>query len=516
MSILNKIVVLFSLCFLVNTLSAQPFSNASISNVSIINTATYDFSPTFHKDGIVFVSNSEISGKKKIFDKKFNQKTMSLFIARRDVKGILGKPQPFANELVSQVHEGPVTFEKDFKTVYISRNNHKKRKGKAKYAHDDVDYMKIYVSQLGDKGWTVPKKMSLNTEQSDACHPALSPDGNQLFFSSNCPGGFGGMDLYVCNKIGNGWSKPMNLGATVNSDKNDVFPYVHNDGMLYFSSNRTGGEGGLDIYYYKINLDNKFSAEAYFPNNSLNTPLSIGVPSDSIGVPFNSENDDFGFILETDNKSGYFTSNRKGGAGEDDIYFFMLPEKLDKTEQVVAVVEKVNEKVSEKVNEKENEKVNEKVNDSPTVAKANNTPIDIKPAIPAPLPVVNTPAVAKIETVKETVFQISNIYYNFDDAAIRKDAAATLDSLLTILKNFPDMYIELVAHTDSRGSDQYNDILSEKRAKNAANYFIKHGIDPSRLKQVPYGERQLLITKPQSHKHHQLNRRTEVRVIRKL
>ena len=240
---------------------------------------------------------------------------MSLFLAKRDEKGQLQKPQPFAIELVSQVHEGPLTFARDNKTVYFSRNNNRKKTGKAKYV-DGIDHMKVFVSHLNNNVWSTPEALPFDQDDSDACHPALSSDGTSLYFSSNRAGGFGGMDLYVSKKQGDTWSKAVNLGPNVNSEKNDVFPFVHDDGMLYFSSERKGGSGGMDIYHTQMDQ-----------NGAFERPLSIG-------EPFNSPKDDFGFILDKDRKSGYFTSNRSGGVGEDDIYNFAIDAPLKPKEEV--------------------------------------------------------------------------------------------------------------------------------------------------------------------------------------
>jgi outer membrane protein OmpA-like peptidoglycan-associated protein len=311
---LNKIGIFSAFCLAATTLSAQPFKKATISNVSVINTATLDFSPTFHKDGIIFLSNNTIDGKTKMYDDHIKQKTMSLFIAKEEKDGQLSKPQPFAFELTSQVHEGPLAFEKDYKTVYLSRNDYKEKDGKAKYDDDDVDYMKIYVSKLEEKGWSTPKEMIFNLPKTDACHPALSPDGNRLYFSSNRTGGYGGMDLYFCEKIKGEWALPKNMGSKINSENDDVFPFVHEDGTLYFSSNRFGGAGGLDIYTCPVNKANRAS-------NGFETPQNIG-------EPLNSEKDDFGFILDNAYKTGYFSSSREGGKGSDDIYTFSLPDRM--------------------------------------------------------------------------------------------------------------------------------------------------------------------------------------------
>jgi outer membrane protein OmpA-like peptidoglycan-associated protein len=585
-----KIIALLAFCFITHSLSAQLFSNVSISNVSAINTGTYDFSPTFYKDGIVFVSNNEVNGKHKMFDNLFKQKTMSLFVANRNSEGQLSKPKLFAKELVSRVHEGPLAFEKDFKTVYISRNDNRKRSGKARYDDNDVDHMRIFMSQQTSKGWSKPKLLTINDRRSDACHPTLSSDGKRMYFSSNRKGGFGGMDIYVTEKVNNKWSKPMNMGAKVNSDKNDVFPYVHKDGTFYFSSDRAGGNGGLDIYYCALNEEKKSTLIDNF-----NTPPL------SIGAPFNSENDDFGFILEANGKNGYFTSNRNGGAGSDDIYYFDVPnEKLVKPETPAVVeVEKPKEVTLNQptqslalkiVNRRTGMSVkgadiftalkNPKngVNSAPNTLKVltsddnglvntavipnnsymftvssegfNTKQMDfesstktpevtiyldelntttekpktntVPPVIADTKPSTTTVAVvtsnSSIPMFNERVYELRNIYYNFDDASIRKDAATTLDSLVNILNQYPDMHIELASHTDIRGSNAYNEKLSERRAKNAAVYLRKRGIDPARLRLVPYGKRQLVIDCGTNHgcseNEHKLNRRTEVRVIR--
>jgi outer membrane protein OmpA-like peptidoglycan-associated protein len=286
-------------------LVAQSFDKVVISNLSVINSKNLDFSPVFHKDGLVFVSNQEVSGKEKIFDKRINQPAMSLFLAKQIQKGDFQKPIPFAPDLVTTVHEGPLAFTKDFKTLFFSRNNN--TNGKPKYV-DFVDHIQIYESQQTEQGWTKAKPLDFNRDTEDYCHPTVSSDGSKLYFSSNRGGGFGGMDLYVSLKQANGkWGAPINLGSSINSNKNEVFPYIHEDGTLYYSSNKEGGIGGLDIYY------------AQLKNDVFATPLSIG-------TPLNSENDDFGFIIDKDKKSGYFTSNRTGGVGFDDIYNFVFEE----------------------------------------------------------------------------------------------------------------------------------------------------------------------------------------------
>jgi outer membrane protein OmpA-like peptidoglycan-associated protein len=639
-------------------LMAQPFNKVNISNVSVINSTTLDFSPTFHKDGIVFVSNNTIEGKDKMYDKHINQKTMSLFIAKRNAQGDLQKPEPFALELVTSVHEGPLTFTKDFKTLYFSRNNNQKG-GKAKYV-EQIDRMQIYESHQTDKGWSKPKQLEFDREEKDFCHPTLSNDGKKLYFSSNRKGGFGGMDLYMSNMLTNGdWGTPNNLGPAINSANNEVFPFIHEDGTLYFSSNKDGGMGGLDVYYARPKME------------IFDTPISIG-------TPFNSQKDDFGFILDKERKLGYFTSNRTGGHGEDDIYSFATTDEItpnesaeyeitlvvldDKTLKPITradvllglnnwflnqkimtddsgktmlklnrkhdyeiKVDKSTYKVEQIAIEKENtrheiiillnqpdaeernitlivldkntrqplqnavvnwgqnniftnkkgkvilnlnrdedysikvdkmkynsdqiaftkedkreeiEVLLDNSNNSDVVSTStdnNKTPINTSDSY-APDAVnrsdfpskpktnngnnkTNKDSEVEIVAVSNEIFHLNNIYYDFDKANIRSDASETLDSLIVILNKFSDMEIELIAHTDSRGTNRYNDNLAQRRAFNAEKYLLQNGISKSRIIHKSKGENELTNDcgdgVPCDEMRHQLNRRTEVRIVKK-
>ena len=310
---LHNILIFITFLNLSNLLIAQQISHISMSNVGIINTATLDFSPTFYKDGLVFVSNNSIKGKTKTFDSRINKQAMSIFITRKDDKGQLQIPEPFSLDLVSTLHDGPLTFGRQNEVVFFSRNDSKKNgeRGdeKANYVNGFA-HMKIYTAHRTTGSWTEAEEIPINDDKSDACHPSISADGLRLYFSSNRPGGYGGMDLYMSENVYGKWSKPINLGLKINSPKNEVFPYIHESGMLFFSSDDMGGKGGLDIFY--TNLDKNGLYES--PKN--------------IGAPFNSESDDFGFIIDKDNKSGYMTSSRTGGKGEDDIYAFASPDVL--------------------------------------------------------------------------------------------------------------------------------------------------------------------------------------------
>ena len=313
------------------TVFAQKMNSIRINNVSVINSATLDFSPTFYKNGIVFVSCNAVDGKNKAFDAKINKKAMSIFLSQRDENGELKKPEPFSLDFVSTLHEGPLSFDKKNEIVFFCRNDSKKgnERGTERVNYvNGFSHMKIYSSERTTGSWTQAQELSVNEEKTDACHPTISYDGTRLYFASNRPGGYGGMDLYMSEKVYGKWSKPINLGPKINTLKNEVFPFIHESGALFYSSDDSGGKTGLDIYHTKLDMNGVYEAPQ------------------SMGAPFNSDSDDFGFILDSDYKTGYMTSNRAGGKGEDDIYAFtatdglsFLPKKEKELEPVANTIE---------------------------------------------------------------------------------------------------------------------------------------------------------------------------------
>ena len=270
-------------------------------NESNINSPDREFSPTFYKDGIVFITTKYESLRYKIIDTRINENIMSIYRARRDMQAILQTPEVFAPELLSTYHEGPVTFDRTGERLFFTRNDTNTPNSK-KF----VRKLRIYSATKVNDLWVNIQETNFNDAESNNAHPSLSVEGDKMFFSSNREGGFGGMDLYVMQKDENGdWGEPVNLGANINTEKNEVFPFIHADGTLYFSSNGHNGVGNLDIYYSKPN--------AASWGNVVN-----------LGRPFNSDDDDFGIIIDRDNKNGYFSSDRPGGLGGDDIYSFHI------------------------------------------------------------------------------------------------------------------------------------------------------------------------------------------------
>ncbi|TNE69469.1 MAG: hypothetical protein EP344_00390 [Bacteroidetes bacterium] len=271
-----------------------------LKNEAAINTEGLDFSPTFYEDGIVFISTNP-AGLKKRTDEKLNLPAMSILRSKRSDDGDLLPPAPFAKELSSLYHEGPVCFDRTAETIYFSRNAI--IGGKVKIAKDDIQKMRLYSSKKTGEAWSEPTPLPFNNNEFDDMHPAISIDGDKLYFASNRPGGFGGMDIYVSYKVGDSWSEPVNLGAKVNSSGNEAFPFIHADNTLYYASDALEGQGGFDMFYV-------------IPDGSEWTePVNLG-------EPFNTSGDDFGLIVDLNKINGYFSTNGQKSKGGDDIFSF--------------------------------------------------------------------------------------------------------------------------------------------------------------------------------------------------
>ncbi|MFM2268733.1 MAG: hypothetical protein RL757_2174 [Bacteroidota bacterium] len=276
----------------------------SMRSATLLNGDKDDFSPTFFNNGILFCTSSKKTKKKD--DDKPTPEDLNLKFAAFDSMGALTRPTSFAGKINSKANEGPSCFSKDALTMFLTRTYVKR--GQEKKNADGNLTVKVYIkTRLNDSAdWSGDEVMPFETENYNYAHPTLSADGNKLYFSSNMPGGFGGMDLYYSRRLPDGtWSQPVNLGPRVNTSKNEVFPWISEAGMLYFSSNGLFGAQGLDLF--RIEIENRTA-------RSLN-----------LGAPFNSPEDDFGIMFLPNNlKKGYFSTNRKGTQGGDDIMEFEM------------------------------------------------------------------------------------------------------------------------------------------------------------------------------------------------
>ena len=283
-------------------------SEVKVLNTSKINTPNLEFSPAYYQNGIVFVTSRKIKGKK--------EKYYELFYADLDGAGLPIQPREFSVNLQAVQHEGPVIFDREGKTLYFTSNEIEKDTVSTKETEKDVKstgkkvaHLKIYEAKKGANDWGKVEELPFNSDNFDCAHPSLSADGQKLYFASNRPGGFGGMDLYFIEKTENGWSNPINLGKDINTEKHELFPFIHSSGNLFFTSNGYKGAGGLDLFMIDIS-GRKWGQVT------------------NLGQPFNSPQDDLGLILNPEGTRGYFASSRKGGTGKDDIYMFEASEGI--------------------------------------------------------------------------------------------------------------------------------------------------------------------------------------------
>ncbi|NHF59066.1 OmpA family protein [Flavobacteriaceae bacterium TP-CH-4] len=476
--------------------------NFEIKNMGI-NTEYSDFSPMFlDSSKVVFASAKDSSFLNTRRYKWNNQPFLDLYVAKinketQDLKGAI----KFSKKINTKYHEASVTFSPDNTTMYFTRNNYGK---KLKRDKNGVNHLKIYVSNKVDGEWTEAREVPFNSDTYSTGHPALSPDGKQLYFVSDMPGSIGQTDLFVVDVLENGnFSEPKNLGPEINTERREMFPFI-NDKKLYFSSDGHTGLGGLDVYEAAIDEEGGFMEVL------------------NVGQPVNSNKDDFSYIVNEENQQGFFASNREGGKGDDDIYSFKrliveeVPENLNAIAGVVtemvtgdimpqALVELLDEngiKLKEVVTEEDGSFVFEDLDsstkyilkttkgeyfeDNREVTTKENELVNVD---------VNLRRLEEMIALEDGIKKLKTemIFFDFDKSYIRKDAAAELDKLVEVMTEYPDMVIKIESHTDSRGSNVYNKYLSEKRAKSTRDYIISQGIDASRIESAKgYGEEQLL------------------------
>ena len=644
------------------------------------NSGLDDFSPAIFGDKVIFASDRD----KGTMTKRDHTWTGNPFNelyqvdAKKngkvdDYKFTYGKSSKFSSTLNSKYHDAAVSFAKDGKTIYYTKNN------KSGADDENIKKLKIYTAAgSGGSGWSDVTELPFNSDEYNTAHPSISPDGNKLYFASDMPGGFGGMDIYVSEKEGSKWGPPMNLGPKINTEGHEIFPYMSDQGRFYFSSDSQVGLGGLDLYYIEAAENNEWTA----PTN--------------LGYPINSKYDDFGLAIKEDGKFGYFTSDRPGGSGRDDIYSFRklaVPAKIyvfDKTTKLpienatvidscsgvkyktgkdgyvsldmrmetdcifsasketylsnsmegsskgvdkviveiplnheykyalegvvfnasttlplegakVLLTNDCNQKTPDTLTtdasgrfkfplerdccykitalkkdfftntidsictrgiDKDSTFV-ETINLSPTVVQPQPYNPVVTTTDPKSAPFVSTQNPPKIgpakynpqtglyETAKGKPYTgktkdgyvvdngtivsspgftpgpkqstegpiayLLHIYYDFDQSYLRDEASPELDKLLKLMQDNPTHVIEIGSHTDSRGSNSYNNRLSQRRAESVVRWLVKKGVDKERLVAMGYGETMNVNSckndVPCSEEEHQMNRRTEFKVL---
>jgi peptidoglycan-associated lipoprotein len=477
---------------------------------------TEDFANTFsvveYRDGIVFTADKEVfrPGRKSMWT---GNSYVNLYYMEKDEQGNWLPAEVLKGDISGPFHDGPATFSKDGKTVYFTRSNYFRRQ--LKTGENNVSNLKIFKASLVDGKWKNLEEFPYNSDDYSVGHPSLSADGKTLYFVSDMPGGFGGTDLYKSELVNGKWSKPENLGSGLNTRGNEMFPYIHEDGSLYFSSDSHSSMGGLDVFISHLGAGGTWA-----------TP-------ENLNYPVNSTRDDFAFTINKETSTGFVTSSR---ADADKIYSVR---KNAPTFQLFGFARKKGtqipvEGVTVEITDSETYEVIKMVSDKDGKFQMKLAPekmyllLCTKMGCFTRTDNITTKGLKYSENfyadfeVEDIVIGkpivLENIFYDFDKWNIRPDAALELDKLVKLLKDNPEIVIELGSHTDSRGADNYNMVLSDRRAMSAVFYLIKQGIDPFRLSWKGYGETQLVNhcgnNVPCTEAEHQQNRRTEFKVVK--
>ncbi len=481
-----------------------------------VNSSNSDFGASFYgKDMIVFASASNTEGEK--VAEWTDQPFLDLFMANKDATGKLSNARRLGGDINTAYHESSTAFSKDGNTVYFTRNNFLDgKKGKDK---NKTIRLKLYkATKTGDFNWTNIVELPFNSKEYSVAHPALSPDGKKLYFSSDMPGTMGMSDLWYVDILGNNnYGTPVNLGPEINTTARESFPYISDKNNLYFSSDGRSGLGGYDIFVTPLD-------EAGKPGTITN-----------LGAPSNSAQDDFGFIINEEDRIGYVSSNRGGDRGsiDDDIYLVReicsitingkvfdeetkdpLPGAnvtlLDENNQLVSQTTAQNDGTYSFIADcgtqytvrgiKEGYSPYEKIIQTPVLSGVIDVPLPLKRIGPCP------------PNDLGCKLSLQPIYFDFDKSNIRPDAEIELAKILAAMREYPELIIHIESHTDSRGSDSYNMSLSERRAQSTLEWLVKKGIDRNRLTAKGYGESQLVNQcsngVPCTAEEHQLNRRS--------
>ena len=416
-------------------------------------------------------------------------KNADIFVSTKDDKGKWQRPEAIDSELNSDGEEGVCSFTPDGRTMYLTEC-----KTDGQYPR----YANIATSQRSDAAWSKATELVLTRDTLSAyAHPAISPDGEWLYFTSNMPGGKGGYDIWRVRLTSSGLGGVENLGAPINTAGDEMFPTFRPNGDLYFSSNGHEGMGGLDIYIAKpIETHDNISLTSHL------SPLTSMYVIEHPGYPLNSQGDDFGMTFEGMNNKGFFSSNRGDGKGWDHIYSFEKPEIIQTIKGWVYEAEGY-ELPQAQVYLIGNDGTNLKL----SVKGDGSFVQEIKPDVDYVLlgtckGFLNHQEQLRVDSVDESMeyvlqfplasitapVMIDNIFYDFNKATLRPESTESLDKLVTLLKENPNVAIELSAHCDYKGPTEYNKYLSQQRAETVVNYLVEHGIEAGRLTPMGYGK----------------------------
>ena len=487
--------------------------------VAPISSTTSDFGGAFYmNDKIVYTSSANTTGMN--IDEWTKEPFLDLFMADKSITGELSNPIALGGDINTQYHESTATFTKDGETVYFTRNNYlESKKELDKSTKFKTLRLSLYkATKTGDNTWSNVVLLPFNNKKYSFAHPALSVDGKKLYFSSDMPGTLGMSDLWYVDILGdNTYGVPVNLGSEVNTAGKESFPFISQKNKLYFSSDGRSGLGGFDIFVASLKADGK-------PENIAH-----------LNSPANSAKDDFGFIIDEEVRIGYLSSNRggEGGSIDDDIY--IVKESCAITIKGIVFDQETKEPIpgaNVSLLDENNKLVNQTTaNNDGTysfIADCGSqfTVRGIKDGYNPYETIITTPELNGIIDVPLPLLRLGPcppndlgcrlnlqpIYFDFDKSNIRPDAEIELAKILAAMREYPELVIHIESHTDSRGSDSYNESLSDRRAQSTLKWLVNKGIDGNRLSAKGYGESRLINDcsngVPCSSTDHQLNRRS--------
>jgi outer membrane protein OmpA-like peptidoglycan-associated protein/tetratricopeptide (TPR) repeat protein len=502
-----------------------------------LNTPFSDFGPAFYENGLVFSSPSKEKMSLAKNYKWTNQPYLDLYVSKIENNKVDSVATPFSSTLNSKLHEANVTFSKDGKTIYFTRNN--SDNGKRKKDQNKITNLSIYKADLVNGVWSNIQSLPFNNINYSTIHPSLNKENNRLYFASDMPGSIGSFDIFYVTIDENGnFGNPVNLGTEINTKNREQFPFIADNNVLYFSSDGHIGFGLLDVFMSELK------------DNTFTQPVNIG-------LPVNTNADDFSFIVDEKTKRGFFSSNRADGKGDDDIYSFLQLEPVKKVQYSVEGLIKDSEsdalidQATITLLDENGKQINEM-----TVAQAASYNFDLeKPGtyklmashpkyVPAEITFTildngnaKNEQTLKMKRIPKTfleeliaeegkpkvitdngvlMFDLPEILFDFDKYNVRDDAKVHLDKLIDKLKRYPQIKIKIGSHTDNRGSDKYNQKLSQERAASTKNYIVEKGINENRISDTGFGESQPKVN-CMDHEctdaEHQINRRSEFVII---
>lgn len=464
-------------CTLAQEWKANP-TRYVVKRATVFTSRRSDYSPMYAGEStdILYFTSTRNEAKGTDLNRITGMKSADIFQSKKDDKGKWQKPTPLESDVNSEFEDGACTFSPDGQTMYFTR---------CRTSPDFAMYAEIYSSQRSGANWGKPEKVAIiNDSLSSVAHPAMPPAGDYLYFASDMPGGYGGLDIWRINVTADGFGFVDNLGPDVNTPANEMFPAFDSEGRLYFSSNGHLGMGGLDIFRAVHDGSGRWQIE-------------------NMKSPVNSNADDFGMAFEPGLQRGFFASNRNDARGWDHIYSFELPEiiytltgwvydkegdplpnslvtmvgddgtylKLDVRNDDGSFTQRLKQGVRYVMLASCRGFLNYKQELASDTLQKN-----MEYELEFPLSSITRPVL------------IENIFYEFDRADLTPESTTALDELVKLLKDNPYVTIELSAHTDYFGTDEYNERLSQRRAESVVRYLIAHGIHPDRLTAKGYGE----------------------------